>query len=237
MSEGALTTLEADAADRISFGGASFVPLVSGGLFWPDENALLVADLHLVKLASYAKRGQLLPPYDTAMTLRRLDADLERTGARELIALGDNFHRDDGPLDLLEADRERLARMAERVKFTWVTGNHDENPVGFAHHGVQVMRRGLTLTHHPVRGGLTIAGHLHPAAHIAINGASTRRRCFVHDGTVMVLPAYGSSTGAMNILGPAFRGVFDRARLDVRMIGRDRVYPVSPKRLITGWDG
>ena len=43
------------------------------------ENALLVADLHLEKLSSYARRGSLLPPYDTGLTLRRLEADLAQT--------------------------------------------------------------------------------------------------------------------------------------------------------------
>ena len=35
---------------------------------------LVVADLHLEKGSSFARRGLLLPPYDTGATLPRLDA-------------------------------------------------------------------------------------------------------------------------------------------------------------------
>ena len=53
-----------------------------------------------------------------------------------------------------------------------------------------------------------VAGHLHPAAHIYIDGRSTRRACFVHDNRLLILPAYGASTGSINILSPAFVGLF-----------------------------
>jgi metallophosphoesterase superfamily enzyme len=81
-----------------------------------------------------------------------------------------------------------------------------------------------------------VAGHLHPSAHIAINGRSVRRPCFVHDGRTLLLPAYGRSAGTLNILGPAFAGLFHWPALEVAMIGRGRVYPVSTRRLIAGHD-
>jgi metallophosphoesterase superfamily enzyme len=72
-----------DAAENLplDFGGERFEPLPSGALYWPAERALLVADLHLEKLSSFAPRGQFLPPYDTGLTLARLAGDLLRTGA------------------------------------------------------------------------------------------------------------------------------------------------------------
>jgi hypothetical protein len=45
---------------------------LSGALWFPGERALAVADLHLEKGSSYARHGQMLPPYDSALTLRRL---------------------------------------------------------------------------------------------------------------------------------------------------------------------
>ena len=50
----------------------------------------------------------------------------------------------------------------------------------------------------------------------------------------MILPAYGSSTGSINIMSPAFMGLVDFGQVEVTMIGRGRVYPVSPKRLVGG---
>ena len=96
--------------------------------------------------------------------------------------------------------------------------------------------RGLTLVHEPRRGArtATIAGHLHPAATVVANGHGARRPCFVHDGKLLVLPAYGAGTGSMNILGPTFHGLFDYSSLEVTMLGRNRLYPVSTRRLASG---
>ena len=57
----------------LSFAGHTFEPLLSGALYWRAESMLLVADLHFEKFSSYARRGQMLPPYDTGLTLKRLD--------------------------------------------------------------------------------------------------------------------------------------------------------------------
>lgn len=220
----------------LHFGGHVFEPQLSGALFWRAESMLLVADLHLEKFSSYAKRGSLLPPYDTALTLKRLESDLTRTGAERVVALGDSFHRDEGTSTLLDTDRLRLLALLGRAHWTWIGGNHDPAPHDLG--GVCVPgldHRGLTLTHEPKRGtrGL-VAGHLHPAATVQSGGATTRRPCFVHDRNLLILPAYGAGTGSLNILSRAFTGLFDHAALEVTMIGRNRLYPVSTKRLIAG---
>jgi metallophosphoesterase superfamily enzyme len=67
-----------------------------------------------------------------------------------------------------------------------------------------------------------------------MNGRATRKPCFVHDNRLLILPAYGSSTGALNILSPAFSGLFHWPALEVVMLGRDRTYPVPVKRLVGG---
>jgi metallophosphoesterase superfamily enzyme len=193
----------------LHFAGHVFEPLLSGALFWREQSMLLVADLHLEKFSSFAKRGHMLPPYDTGLTLKRLERDLERTGAERVVSLGDSFHRDEGTATLLDADRLRLMALLEHL--------------------------GLTLTHEPRRGARgVIAGHLHPAAAVYSNGSATRRPCFVHDGKILLLPAYGSGAGSMNILGPTFAGLFNHRALEVTMIGRSRLYPVSTKRLVGG---
>jgi metallophosphoesterase superfamily enzyme len=66
------------------------------------------------------------------------------------------------------------------------------------------------------------------------NGSATRRPCFVHDSKILLLPAYGSGAGSMNILGPTFAGLFDHRTLEVTMLGRNRLYPVSTRRLVAG---
>lgn len=220
----------------IQFAGHSFEPLPSGGLFWPAENALLVADLHFEKMASFARRGQLLPPYDTGMTLDQLEADLASTGAASIIALGDSFHRADGASGLQPNDRARLNGLLRQFEWVWISGNHDPAPHDLDGCCVEHLeKRGLLLVHEPRSGQLpTIAGHLHPAARVAINGRSTRSPCFVADDNLMILPAFGRSTGSLNILDPAFHNLVSYDRLQIVMTGRSRVYPVSSKRLVGG---
>jgi DNA ligase-associated metallophosphoesterase len=220
----------------LHFGGEVFEPLPSGALHWAAERTLIVADLHLEKLSSFARRGQLLPPYDTGLTLARLAADLRRTGAERVISLGDGFHRDAGTASLLATDRAALETLTRRAHWLWLSGNHDPAPHELGGDCLSHLACGnLLLAHEPRRGqaGL-IAGHLHPAARVYLNGRSTRRPCFVHDGNLLILPAYGAATGTLNILGPAFAGLFRLDRLEVTMLGRDRLYAVSPKRLVGG---
>lgn len=220
----------------IRFAGKMFQPLPSGGLYWPGERTLLVADLHLEKFSSFARTGQLLPPYDTTLTLKRLAEDIARTGAKTVIALGDSFHRDEGTSTLSDLDRHHLDSLMNACDWLWLSGNHDPSPHALGGRCLPSIEKfDLILTHEPRRGVRgQVAGHLHPAARVAMNGRSVRRPCFVHDGRSMILPAYGSSTGSINILGPAFFGLLDFSSLDVTMIGQGRVYPVSPKRLMNG---
>ncbi len=43
-----------------------------GGLLLPELDMLVVSDLHLEKGSAFARRGMLLPPYDTLATLTLL---------------------------------------------------------------------------------------------------------------------------------------------------------------------
>jgi DNA ligase-associated metallophosphoesterase len=231
-----LSTAEITETPILRFAGHLFEPLPSGALYWHAEQTLLVADLHLEKLSSYARHGQMLPPYDTGVTLAKLERDLRRTSASRLIALGDSFHRDEGSRTLNDADRARLDGMTDIAEWLWLSGNHDPAPHALGGRCLPHLDlAGLHLTHEPRRDrpGL-IAGHLHPGAHLHMAGRTTRRPCFVHDNRLLILPAYGSATGSLNILSPAFVGLFHWPALEVTMLGKDRLYPVSPKRLVRG---
>ena len=72
--------------------GAALLADPDGALYWPEEKLLVVADLHLEKGSSYARHGQMLPPYDTRDTLGRLEAEVAALAPRALVLLGDSFH-------------------------------------------------------------------------------------------------------------------------------------------------
>ncbi len=217
----------------LNFVGETFIPLLSGALYWPQENTLLVADLHLEKMSSFASKGQLLPPYDTKATLALLARDMQTTKARRVICLGDSFHRDEGTATLPQEDAEQLRALIKSVDWLWLAGNHDPSPHQLGGSCADSIIVGdVNLSHEPssITNG-QIAGHLHPSARISINGRATRRPCFVHNERLMILPAYGVSTGTLNILSKPFEGLFDRDRLKIIMLGRDQLYPVATKYL------
>ena len=76
----------------IEVAGAEACLRASGALWLEAEGGLAAGDLHLEKGSSYASRGQLLPPYDTAATLSRLEAEVAALKPRVLALLGDSFH-------------------------------------------------------------------------------------------------------------------------------------------------
>src|SRR6185295_380922 len=101
-------------ASKVMVADVTFVADLSGALFWREQRLLVVSDLHLEKGSSYAKRGVLLPPYDTVATLSRLAAVIARHDPRRVIALGDSFHDRSAHERLSAPDREALAAMQTR---------------------------------------------------------------------------------------------------------------------------
>ena len=103
-------------------------PIRRGVIYWPEQGLLAVADLHLEKGSSFAARGVLLPPYDTAATLARLAALIARYAPRVVVALGDSFHDGRGPARLADTDRATLRSLQRGRDWVWIAGNHDPDP-------------------------------------------------------------------------------------------------------------
>ena len=76
---------------QVCVAGVDLAADVAGALWWEAERLLIVSDLHLEKGSSFARRGVLLPPYDTPATLARLAAVIARHDPRTVIALGDTL--------------------------------------------------------------------------------------------------------------------------------------------------
>jgi hypothetical protein len=218
----------------VAVANTSLVADCAGALYWPDEGVLVVADLHLEKGSSFAARGVLLPPYDTAATLARLAAVTARYAPRLVIALGDSFHDDGGPARIGAADRAMLRALQRGREWLWLAGNHDPAPVeGLGGISVGMLAIGaLTFRHAPEAdaGDGEVAGHLHPLARIAWRGRSVRRRCFASDGRRMVMPAFGAYAGGLNVRDEAFAGVFGTLAFTAHMLGEDRLYAFAAGR-------
>ncbi len=201
-----------------------------GALYLPETGMLVVSDLHLEKGAAFARRGMMLPPYDTLATLTVLSAVITRYDPNIVVSLGDNFHDRVGSQHLPEPFRVLIADMARGREWIWINGNHDPDGTvdlpGIStdeiHYG------GLTFRHEP-KGGLQqgeIAGHLHPAATVRRREKSIRRPCFATDGSRLLMPAFGVMSGGLDLGHKAMRGLFDHASLVAHLLGRDRIYSV-----------
>lgn len=195
----------------LSFAGQDFVIVDRAALYWPGERALFVADLHFEKASWYARSGQMLPPYDSAATLDRLERALDACGATSLWCLGDNFHDSDGAARLDPALAVRLEALAARVTVNWITGNHDSAlERGF---GGQVAEEaalgGLALRHRAESHASVpeLSGHFHPRLRVRLRGRSVSRPCFVRCAERLILPAFGSLTGGLDADDPAIIGV------------------------------
>ena len=204
----------------------------SGALWLEAGSTLVVADLHLEKGSAYAARGQLLPPYDSRDTLRRLALDVEHLAPKTLVLLGDTFHDHAGELRLCPSDAGALIAIGLGRTLVWVLGNHDsEGPKYLPGDIVEDLNFGaLILRHEPQTGRQSgeVSGHLHPCTRAASPRGSVRRRCFVTDGTRMIVPAFGAYAGGLNILDPAFDGLFGGPVI-AGALGQDRVHAIGPR--------
>ncbi len=218
---------------RIKINGEMLVPHPMGALFWPARETLIVADLHFEKGSSFARKGVMLPPYDTRTTLKRLEALCREYRPARVISLGDAFHDGGAEARMDGEDADRLAGLVAAHDWLWILGNHDPAPpkrfAGCVERSVRL--GGLFLTHEPgpsCQPG-ELAGHLHPCARVRTGSKTLRRRCFVGDGRRLVLPAFGAYAGGLNILDEAFAPLFG-GRL-AWVMGADGVYPFTQEAL------
>ena len=218
---------------EIALGGRRAVLDLTGALYLPEEDALLVADLHFEKGSAFARRGLMLPPYDTRETLMALSDAVFRFDPKTVIALGDSFHDIGGPDRLGDEERGTLSKVQAGRDWIWVTGNHDRIlPDSIGGQVVEEMTLGsLTLRHEPLAGEQAeVAGHLHPVGKVVMRGRATRRRCFLTDGKRCVMPALGAYAGGLNACDAAFKPLFANG-FTAHLIGTERIFAIAKAML------
>lgn len=195
----------------ITFGGARLLLDARGALYWPQHGVLVVSDLHLEKSTYLAQHGSLVAPYDTQDTLERLAALVAFYQPRELMMLGDSFH-DSGAWNRLDAAlRERIEALCGQVaQCSWIEGNHD---LGLLQEGLAFVPSrevgGISFFHEREEGETPqIIGHYHPKISLRVKGRKLSGRCFVVTPQLLVMPAFGSYTGGLDIGHDAFHTLF-----------------------------
>jgi len=154
---------------------------------------------------------------------------LARWRPERVISLGDGFHDDDAAGRLPVEERTRLQEIVAAHDWLWLYGNHDPlPPAGLGGRAGGAVRLGrLTFRHEPGSGeaGGEVAGHLHPKASVVVRGHRLSRPCFVGDADRLILPAFGSYAGGLDVRAPAIASLF-RSGCTVGLLGRRRVYPM-----------
>jgi DNA ligase-associated metallophosphoesterase len=212
--------------------GVDFAVDLSGAFYWHDERLLIVSDLHLEKGSSFAMRGVLLPPFDTAATLARLSAAIARHNPRRVIALGDSFHDNEAHQRLSMTDRDALSALQTGRDWIWISGNHDPalpRDIGGTV-AADVAIGSIVFRHEPTGAVGEIAGHLHPKARVTTRGRSVERRCFASDGMRAVMPAFGAYTGGLSIRDAAFAAIFRTLAFTAHVLGDRRVHSIAAAR-------
>jgi DNA ligase-associated metallophosphoesterase len=187
----------------IERGGERLQLLAERALWWPAQRALLVADAHFGKAASFRHLGVPVPQGTTVRNLALLSALIARHGAGRLLVLGDFLHsaHAHAPQTLSALSAWRAVHAALEVVL--VRGNHDDRagdpPAALRIEVVDepLCLGGLALCHHPQPrpGAYVLAGHLHPCITVGRGFERLRLPCFHFGSEVGVLPAFGAFTG------------------------------------------
>ncbi|MEP6608533.1 MAG: ligase-associated DNA damage response endonuclease PdeM [Burkholderiaceae bacterium] len=219
----------------IEIGGSPWTLLSARAAYWPERRWLIVADVHFGKAATFRARGVPVPHGTTAETLARLSQLIDQLQPTTIVCLGDLFHAREAhapaTLATLYEWRERYAA----IELVLIEGNHDRSagatPAALRVHTERDPWRvgALAFCHYPrfIESAFAVAGHLHPAVRLYGRGADfVRLPCFwLRDGMI-VLPAFGSFTGAATI---------DREEGDrVIAVADDRVVEVPAPRYVCG---
>jgi DNA ligase-associated metallophosphoesterase len=198
-------------------------------IYWPAQQALLIADVHFGKAAAYRKLGQPVPQGTTSQNIAALDAMLSAMPCRQLIFLGDFLHgRGSHAVATLKALHEWRARHSD-LPVTLIRGNHDlsagDPPESL---DIRVVPEPLllgpfALQHEPVPypDRHVLAGHVHPV--YRLNGKGRQRLrlpCFKIGAQVSLLPAFGAFTGGYQVMRDNNSRIF--------VIGDNEVWPLDP---------
>lgn len=207
----------------IEFGHQKIELNGSGALWLPEFTALCVSDLHFEKGSFFG-----LPPYDTKETLIKLSALIDFYQPQIVISLGDSFHDTKALSRISEDDAAFLNMlMLKTGTWVWVEGNHDPAMEGLVPglHCADYQLGDICFRHIATKNSeWEISGHYHPKAKVSLNHASVRAPCFVLAHQKLIVPAFGTYTGGLDVTNQAFRDAVKEPYM-LYLLHQGKVYP------------
>ena len=183
-----------------------FYLMPEGAVYWPEDKALIIADLHLGKVTHFRKAGIAVPLEAKNSNWRALNNVIEACNPKKVIFLGDLFHSH------YNAEWKELLNLMDTytdLEFRLVVGNHDildleiykDSPLILSE---EYIKKSFVMTHHPLDeiecGSFNFCGHIHPSIRLTGQALqSVKLSCYYLTDNQMILPAFGTFTGTKNL--------------------------------------
>jgi DNA ligase-associated metallophosphoesterase len=171
-------------------------------VFWEEQKALIVSDLHFGKTGHFRKSGIAVPQTIYREDLQRLVSLVDYFKPAQLIVVGDFFHSTaNSELDWFKKWRADLSFL----HITLVKGNHDilqrkwYQEAGIDLIEDQLRMHAFLFTHDKCDtypDVYTFCGHIHPGIYLqGLGKQGLRFPCFYFAEDHCILPAFSRFTG------------------------------------------
>ena len=177
----------------------------SGAIYWEEKRSLLVADVHLGKVAHFRKNGIAVPRKAEGAFYQKITPLLDEFKIERILFLGDLFHSFQNNEWLLFTAWVKQ----QKAQMILVEGNHDIIPAAhFEKIGLQVVdsltEAPFYFSHFPTEKNekFVFCGHVHPGVKLKGTGLQQMKvPCFFESANQLILPAFGDFTG-LHIMQP-----------------------------------
>ena len=198
--------------ESLNFGNHKLLLYPSGELYYRDRETVVISDLHLEKGSFYAASNQFLPPYDSIETLKKLQSFITQNCVQKIVFLGDLVHDSDGFNRISNDALQIFMEIIAKREVILTVGNHDKN-FNYEDQGLKFCEEyridDIYFRHQPSdTNGLQIFGHFHPKVTMSIMDKKLSKKCFVSDAKKVLMPAYGTLTGGMDINSSPIKDLF-----------------------------
>lgn len=178
----------------------SFILTNQRALFWENEKALVLSDLHIGKTAHFRKNGIALANQVFESDLQRLSVLIEYFQPEKFLVVGDLLHAGDN------SEVAEFCTWKEQfpdLKFYLIEGNHDkiskalDKKLCLDFKADKFESEDFIFIHNfnTTEKKFQISGHIHPG--FVINSPVKRIKlpCFVVTENQLLLPAFSEFTG------------------------------------------
>lgn len=179
-------------------------------IFWEEESALIVSDLHFGKSGHFRKSGIGIPQNIFKEDLQNLFSQIQFFHPKTLLITGDMFHSSaNKELDFFLKWRNDFPA----IDFILIRGNHDILPKKFyKESNIEVIENQFsikkfcfthdinTTCHDEEKDLFTFSGHVHPGIKMKGSGNQTvMLPCFYFGRKYAIMPAFSAFTGLAKI--------------------------------------